>query len=245
MAGWRTKKRINIIIVIMWAISFGITVYIHPTTYGNYVFNNTEINTEDWVQFMEGYPTVSYRAMVTASTGGIFSNANPVHLEIHILNANVTDLTNYYPTVNFIDLEKSTQGSEFRLMPSPKGGWTASGDISFFQAERVWMFLAPETPPNMSLNIFAEEVAFIISQKEVLRLESASEAVAFQFNSFAVKIAFIFGTFSIFLLAPILENIFVPEDDKKQSASQQDKTEDDGIESNKDTKEKHHDSRPK
>lgn len=224
MAGLTGKAKLNIIIFGIWVVALGITVFIPPEWYGNYIFNNKVDVKGNWTQFMTGLPAVSYDATVSATTTGVFSVGNPIHLQVTISNANVTELTKYYQQIRFLDHEKFTD-REMQLNASPDGGWFAKGDVSLFEAERVWTFLAPKPPPGKSLILYEDEANHIRSQEHLLELGPQSDTLALKFNSFAVKVAFIFGTFSILLLAPIFEGIFIREK-KNESHSDQGNSDD-------------------
>lgn len=211
------KAKLNAVILGIWIASLITTIMIPTQWYGNYVFNNKVETENTWSQFLDEYPSITYRAKVTASTTGIFSEANPVDIEVKIFNANIANLTDYYTHIKFLDAEKITQGSDvMRLESSPEGGWIAKGTITFYESERIWMILSPQEPEGMILNLQPNEVDYILRQTAILSIAPASDTLNMQFNSFGVKVAFIFGTFSILLLAPIFE-AFLPPEKKNES----------------------------
>lgn len=218
MVTWTAKAKLNAVMFGLWVAAIIASVMIPTQAYGHYVFNNTAVTQGKWSQFMSPYRSVEYQAVVTASTDGVFSDGNPVNIEVKILNSNITDLTHDYTNVKFMDDEKYTAG--LPLKPSPDGGWVAQGTVTFHESEKIWMLLSPEEPKGKSLVIYPNEAAYIKSQDHILKIGSQSDTLALQFNSFAVKVAFIFGTFSILLLAPIFEAIFI-RDKKNESNTKQ------------------------
>ena len=221
-----TRRRINIVMLVAWVIALVITVSIPTEWYARYVFHHKGTIEGIWSQSVQGYKPVRYQAHFSFESIGLFSNSNPMDIEIRITTANVTNLVDEYPYVEFLDnTGKYTKTFSMPLQPSPDGEWTAKGTMTFYEAERIWVFLAPNVRAD-NLVVYPSEQNHIRSQGEMVMLGPASDTLSMKLNSFAVKVATILGTFSILLLTPMIESILIRDDDKSKADKSQGSTND-------------------
>ncbi len=154
----------------------------------------------------------NYKATMTAT--GSFSVNNPVTITFEITYVNITNFLTYYNGVTFNGAYpyplNSTNGeytATLRFKDTGNGTYTAEGKV-------VWLIEGPTAPiilPNTNAQISVMSSQQPTSTTAMLTISSVSDTLAFKSSEYSVKLTWLIGSFSILLLEPLFEAIFVKE----------------------------------
>lgn len=210
---WTKRRRISGWLALAWVVWLAVTLAIPTGWYGHYIFNTRTLVSGTFTEHLEpkplNYRPVSYHASISLTTDGIYSAYKEIHVNVRIYNVNISGLTNDYHGVAFTNMSTTR---ELTLIPLSNGTYTAEGDITFYTEEQTWIFLVPKSPTgyvNLNTVLYPNELKQIESQSPVLRIGPQSDTLAYEFNAFAVKTGFVFGSFSLLLLQSVIMDILI------------------------------------
>lgn len=215
---WTAKRAINMFLLVLWFIWLVTTGFAPTMNYGHFVFNNATPVTREYSEHLEGYSAVSYRIDITIVTDGVPSAYNPIHVYAILSNFNVSDPMNVCCLSLMLTGASYPLGPYMLLKPESGGVYSTEGYVTFFNQTETWPALIPPQPTEGGLYdprtvLSPNELNQIKSQPALFSVGPQSDTLTLQFNAFAVKLAVVLGSFSILLLQPLVEGIFLREKD--------------------------------
>jgi hypothetical protein len=216
VARWWRRRRINVIFFCLWAFLFIVFAFvIPPATYGNVILPIHQGRIIDYPISWSYHGSLQISDLlykVELSASGAFSVQNNITYTIteaspggspYPLPNNLTFCCIGFTNASYYPGSQTTLG----------GNSKATGVITFREAGPIYFFLAKSESA-----IEKDILPFRVNQDVALvgspwTITSISDTEASIFNEWAVKFAFIFGSFSILFLAPIFEGIFVRQKD--------------------------------
>ncbi|MDV3294002.1 MAG: hypothetical protein LYZ70_07000 [Nitrososphaerales archaeon] len=231
--GYWTRKRIAVVVIAGWLSWLGIGLWVPPWLYGELLYTTTfNLNGQRYTLHIADAPPVSYRANITLSTVGFFTNLNDVHLKATIYDANLTDLRSHYEAFTFLhaDYEVASDYSKTGYVKVPllnqtgAGVWVAEGIITFIdQPNATGPFMVPI---NFTAGAKFICMSCLYSPSLVKQVEAyhfpltfgpSTENFAIIQDQYNLKYGVALASFSFLLLQPIFESILIEEKKRKKS----------------------------
>lgn len=168
--------------------------------------------------WLEG-PPISFRYEVTFIADGSISVNNPVHVKVRLKQMNITNFLDFYSGVTFSRAyEAPIRYKENQIISSVIIELNKMEDGTYFgEKDVVWGF---EGPSYMTEVIREPEGKHIPStyyenSTAVVNVSGVSDTLALHFTANTNRLTWQIGSFSIIVLQPILEAIFLREEKKK------------------------------
>lgn len=228
---WTRKKIINIFVFLAFLIVF---YYIINMPLDRFLWGASEIkyNAGGAVNGLtyfgsNGYylPSFSYEYIVNFSAIGSFSVNNPVTVDVIIRNVSLPNLLNYCQVAGFSQaydypFSFNNEGSinSSRISLTYVGNDAHYGDTYRGSGTIIWMQEGIKygviISPSESINLPMEDI--ISSFPEIITISGVADTLTQTYTENTNKLAVTIGSFSILILVPILEAIFVKEEKASQ-----------------------------
>ena len=210
---WTRKKKVNVTIMVVFAVWLLVTAAIPATSYGAYIrtvgWDLGDVGGRTVTIRIPPEPAVKYSWEFNFSATGAFSAQNNIHLTAVFFNANITDLQKYYCCIQIAEPSfPALLGSPFVLTNMGNGVYETSGYFTTVGAGPVWVSLAP---PREYYNSTIVTSTIEHQIKPVLNVSSASDTLQIDLNEFVIKTGFVFSSFSILVLQPVIEAIVLKD----------------------------------
>ena len=159
-------------------------------------------------------PPVSVEVQIWLTASGALSVNNPVTVRAIVTDANVTDLLRYYNAISFTDAYQ-TDGSQnakipLKANPSTTGEYDADGTIIWLIEGPTWVIFLPNTEKNIVANR-----ADVTKGDAVAQIASIGDTLSIQNSVTEQRLTWVLVGFSVLMLQPILEALFLKENPKK------------------------------
>jgi len=221
---WTRRRKIGVIIVVFFVIVFFIIWFAPATWFVSIPEIKMTVAGIANNRLYPDAPPVSYRYELTFTASGAFSVNNPIHVKVVLKNVNMTNFLDYYCGVSFsyaynspIQFSEQHPADSIIIYLNKTEGGTYSGedDVVWLAEGQTCMIEVINNPANRA---FASDI--LNQASSVLTISSVSETLAMSLSQSTAKLAWQLGSFSIIVLEPAFEAIWV-KDEKPQVVVQQ------------------------
>ncbi|MFB3888129.1 MAG: hypothetical protein ACE14S_01445 [Candidatus Bathyarchaeia archaeon] len=234
---WTRKRKINAFMLALFIIIF-VFIILAPLNW--FLWGAQKIEWTTWgyipTYTLEGtlydLPPISYEYIVTFSAIGSFSVNNPIAVDILIRNVSLPNLLDHFQLISFGEaydypIKHNADGSinSASILLSYAGKDAYYGNDSYAgRGEVIWMQEGDKYGPVLAPKDIEVTLTIDLVVKyfhDVLYISGISDTLAQTFTETANKLTLTLGSFSIIVLAPVLEAIFVQEETTVQPSQPQ------------------------
>jgi hypothetical protein len=165
-------------------------------------------------------PPISYSYELTFTASGAFSVNNPVNVKVVFKNVNITNFLDSYCGVSFSYAYNSPiQFSEqhpansaiIYLNKTAEGTYSGEDDVVWLAEGPTIMVEVVKNPANRAFT-----ASILNSESSVLTISSVSDTLAMSLSQSSAKLAWLIGSFSIIVLEPAFDAIWVKDEKPKK-----------------------------
>jgi hypothetical protein len=216
ISSWTRKRKIGVIVLILWLAIFLLVSYLPESFFlgapSIHYYSDELGNT--WQA--PGCPGITYSQALSFSAIGSFSVNNPIDVTVHIFGVNMSasDFLSNYPTVikpNSNLVLPLALEMNLTVDKAHSGWFVGKGTVVFSTEGTTWLIPLAKNQPIPTLNM-----SNFVGFPSAITITGVSDTLATHFDEATAKIAWQIGTFSIILLEPVLESILLKEKKPKE-----------------------------
>jgi hypothetical protein len=224
----RKKRRLNLVILVTFLITLFLVIAIPDDTYGNAFIgtSGSGTNYQSYALQIGTEPRITYQMSVLLSSIGGLSAGKGIYMEVHVKNISPANWNDTYCCLSIVGSGPFGLPPKVYLAPtSPsllpnalpftlkyQGNGTYYTDGHFYVTQPTVIWVGFGNPAWNGTQVVLDTRAQLTPVANISGTVSDSQSVAL--TEVTVRIGFIFGSFSILIVQPILERLFIEERDR-------------------------------
>jgi len=210
-----TKRRISLILLSLFIFFFTLFTVLPESFFVNTPeLIATQAGTS-YSHIWENAPAISFRYEVTFKASGSVSVNNPVHVTVRLKQMNISNFLEFYSGVTFSHAYPyPLEYEEKHIMNSVIVELNKEADGTYFgEKEVVWVFEGASYITEVIKNPAGQHIPVTAYENStpIITVSGVSDTLTLHFTASANRLTWQIGSFSIIVLQPIMEAIFLKE----------------------------------